>query len=538
MDEESTARILVRIASVAMKLKTKNRDLYIPFDDKDCLQLNTYLRRFLGETVTSDTVIDIVCEYLNSCVPMAHHTSVDKNIVTDWLILSSLPWLQSMLETAEVDRRWHSVCANFQPELLQSRATDFADSFVKFPASFYKQWAIDVGMTIIRCDSFLEKSTESLIKYLPWIVRHGRVYRDLLSQRLTTIMASASPEIISQLTANASQIMCSLSGKTTVHFQTDTDTLILRCPHSEPTESNNTPNSATQLKLSNATEDIALLMLELVFDESDLVAAWPRYALLSSILNHLVYSDTLHSCVRKKLMSVTSKCSGVNNQTTLQRVLLKCCTLLVQFWAEKVVADCLHVVLHLILPSYSPLMSCWASNAVRDMANRLNFTAEVLFSRYIGVICDVLLSKRDLEWRVTFLAVAPEVFSLVNIAQWQMVILPNLLPKLIIEVCCTGGESETFFHELCTALNKRPAEIFGKYFSCIYTHLLLSDVTSEDHERVVAYMEDVCQLGVVQLRAPNFQVGLAVISHISRLLANSIKLAYTSLIFSKQFLKT
>ena len=177
MDEESTARILVRIASVAMKLKTKNRDLYIPFDDKDCLQLNTYLRRFLGETVTSDTVIDIVCEYLNSCVPMAHHTSVDKNIVTDWLILSSLPWLQSMLETAEVDRRWHSVCANFQPELLQSRATDFADSFVKFPASFYKQWAIDVGMTIIRCDSFLEKSTESLIKYLPWIqlIHHSKV---------------------------------------------------------------------------------------------------------------------------------------------------------------------------------------------------------------------------------------------------------------------------------------------------------------------------------------------------------------------------
>jgi len=91
-----------------------------------------------------------------------------------------------------------------------------------------------------------------------------------------------------------------------------------------------------------------------------------------AVLGHAAqpHSDGLRSAVRKRLRCLTSK-SISDGRPVLQRTVLKCCSMLAQFWTDQVVADCLHVLFQLMLSAYSPLMLCWIGNTVKEIAAHL-----------------------------------------------------------------------------------------------------------------------------------------------------------------------
>ena len=163
--------------------------------------------------------------------------------------------------------------------------------------------------------------------------------------------------------------------------------------------------------------------------------------------------------------------------------------------------DYLHVIFQLMLSSYSSLMICWISSTLRDIAADLNITAEILFNRNLEIICQVLLSNGDIEWRSNFVSLAPELFQLGSVPHWLYGMLPTLVPKLIVE---SASGANQFLDEICTILNKSCSDLLCKYFASIYVHLLLHCCPTEK-SAVLEHIEGLTGLKVVQLRAPNFQ---------------------------------
>lgn len=469
-------------------MNLKLRETHFVFDESNFHKINLKLSRILLLKVHDDPdkVVKILCDYVDGCVPLTY-AGADKNIGMDWFAFSMLSWLSMV--SSDLDPKWLQIHRNWNDVLLKHQS-DFANGFVKFPSGYFKPWAVEIGCRILSLD-LLQVEAEFMIKSLLWIVRHGKVYRESLMKYLTQILASGSCEWITELTRNGCSIICSLSGKTSVVNHPE-EGLSLRCNHQL--------EESPALKLNTVSEDVVIFLLEFVFDEND-HSVVHRTELFRSILCHSAHTDSLRSSVLKQLRNVAEK-SIASNNVILQRVVLKCFRIVVQAWKEVVVADFLHVVFQLVLSAYSSLMICWASSVVKEVAADLNITTELLFHRNVPVMCDIVLSSSDIEWRTNFVSLVPEVFQLLNVPQWLHVLLPKLVPKLILECCCKG--SNAFFDDICTLLHKLQSDVIRKHFASIYTFLLLHS-NADERSRAMEYIERITHSKLVGLRAPNFQ---------------------------------
>ena len=474
---------LFRIAVVGMKIKLRCRESSQTLDERDIHLFNSRITDLLA-TCASTEFFELICEYLDSCIPLTY-VGFDRAIGQEWMILSALPWLPSV--STDLDPKWSVIARDLAP-VIGDRWGKFADCFVKFPTAFYKQWAIDIGAEILKTESC---NPDSIIPLVPWIVRHGKVFRDLLSDLMTRILASGSPSMAAELTRYGSDIVCALSGRANVVNPPD-EGLNLRCIHNADLQ---------PMKLvSQFPEDIGLFLLEFVFDENDHPVRW-RIELLHCIMCHVhPHTESLKSTVRKKLRNLTSR-SITENRPILQRTVLKACIVLVHFWTDVIIADCLHVLFQLILTAYSPLMVCWISNSVKEIASHMKLSPDVLFSRNTVIICDILLSNNDLEWRINFISLAPEMFHFASVSHCLNLMLPALLPKLVLEF---PAGPNPFFDEICSILRKSSSEVLGKFFSCIYTHLLLH-CSQQEQTSVITHIENLTCLKMLELRAPNIQ---------------------------------
>ncbi|XP_032793021.2 serine/threonine-protein kinase ATR [Daphnia magna] len=489
---------LVRIAISGVKLKLKWREMNSVMDDADFENLNGKICQILltGEinSENMDNVIAIICEYLTSCIPLTY-AGIDKNIALAWFALSALPWLSSVSESCDLEVKWIQVSRKFRPSFLKHQSS-FASCFVKFPVGFFKPWAVEIGLKIFDIE-FLQADAGTLIPSLPWIVRHSKSFREAISQCLTTILASGSKEEIRELTKTGTDLVCALSGKTNV-VNNPEDGLSLRCTH-------NLENLATSLKISIVPENMALFFLEFVFDEND-HSVLHRVELFRSVLYHSARTEALRVSVTKKLHKA-AQMSVEKNFAYLQSTVLKCTTILVQFWKETVMSDCFHVVFKiLLLSSYGAPVMCWTSSTVKEIASKLNVTPEMLFQRHVTIVCDVLLSNPDLEWRNSLLSLAPEIFMssshmVSNVHQWLLLLIPTLIPRLVVE---RAKAPSPFFEEICNQMNKNPSELIVKYFSDIYVHILLY-CDANEQSAVTSYVERITKLKLPLLRAPNFQ---------------------------------
>lgn len=484
------ATALVRIAIVGAKLKLKWREMNSVLDDADLLLLNGKLREILlqdGTKSNPDGWMLILCEYLENCIPLTY-SNVDKNVTADWLAFSALPWLSAVSQSCDLDPRWLRLGQKFGPSLLKYQSS-FARCFVKFPATFFKTWAIDVGLRILDME-FLQADAEAMIPSLPWIVRHGKTFREPLIQCLTNILASGASENITELTRNGALLVCALSGKMTAVNSPD-EGLCLRCAHSAE-------NPSSAVKVSTVSEDTALFFLQFVFDENE-HSVLHRMDLFRSVLHHSAPSDNLRSSIVRKLNKMTE---NLQNRPVLQRAMLKCTTVLVQYWKEDIVADCFPIIFKLLLlDSESSPMVCWAKQAVSEIATRLNITPDVLYQRQVSVVCEALLSNSDLEWRVNFITLVPDVFGMPNQIQWLGVLLPNLIPRLVVEQ--SRGPSP-FLEEVCALLNTNRNKLICDNFSSIYVYMLLH-CDRELQASLASYVEGITHKHVYQLRSPNFQ---------------------------------
>ena len=480
-------RVVIRIAVVGARLSLKWKDSGTVFEERNYQKINVKLAEhlLLGINDGSEEIVQILCEYLDGCIPLTY-SGIEKMIGIDWLAFSALPWLS--MGSCDLDPKWLRIHHILKHSLLKHQSR-FAKAFVRFPSSYFKPWVAEISCQILGLD-FVEVGAEFMIQSLSWISRHGKIFRDPLINYITKILASGSSELISELTRNGSDIICSLSGKTNV-VNNPEDGLSLRCNHHL--------EGTCALKLSTVSEDISIFFLELVFDENDHSVSH-RTQLFRSILCHSAHTENLRLAMLKQLRSITQK-SIAHNKVILQRTVLKCFRILIQVWKDAGVADYLHVIFQLMLSSYSSLMICWISSTLRDIAADLNVTTEILFNRNIQVVCQVLLSNSDIEWRTNFISLAPEIFQLTCVPHWLYVMLPTLVPKLVIE---SISGPNLFLDEICTILNKSRSEIMAKYFANIYVYLLLH---SSQHEKtvVIEHIESITGLKLVQLRAPNFQ---------------------------------
>lgn len=488
--ELDQATVLVRTAIVGMKLKLKWRDLSSILDDTDLILLNAKLGELFlhGRTdADSDGWMSIICEYLNSAIPLTY-AGIDKNVTTELLAFSALPWLAAVAESCDLDSKWLDISRKFAPSLRKWQSS-FANCFVKFPAAFFKTWAIDVGLRILDME-FLQADAEALIPSLPWIVRHGKTFREPLIQCLTNILAAGSTENITELTRSGADLVCALSGKMNVVTNPD-EGLSLRCIHGAE-------NPSSTMKVSTISEDTALFFLEFVFDESD-HSVLHRMNLFRSVLHHSSPTENLRASIIRKLNKITQT---PQNKPTLQRAMLKCTTVLVQYWKEDVIADCLPILFKLLISdSYSSLMACWVKQTITDIAAKLSITPEILFQRHAVVVCDVLLSNSDLEWRLSFISLAPDLFGMPNQLQWLSILIPSLIPRLVVE---RSQGSSPFLDELCALLNTNQKDLLVKNFSSVYVYMLLQcdrqqQVTLKEH------VERVTRMKLSHLRAPSFQ---------------------------------
>ena len=494
------ATILVRIAIVGVKLKLKWREVGTVLDECDLLTLNNILCEMLisGNVSTEDANewITLVCDYLDSCITLTY-CNIEKNVIADWLAFSALPWLTAdICQSSDLDPKWYQISREYQPSLLRHKS-DFAKFFVKFPSTFFKTWTNDIGLQILDME-FLQADAEALIPSLPWIVRHGKIFREPLMQCLTNILASGSNENIAEVIRNGANLVCALAGKMNVVTHPE-DGLGLRCAHN----TEESPN-ATALKVGNISEDITCLFLQFVFDENDHSLVY-RIDLLRAILRHCTsLSESIRSAITKPLHRL-SRVSIERNRPALQRAVLKCTTILVEFWKEAAVADCFLILFKLLLTeSYSLPMVCWTSSTVKEIALKLGTTPDLLFQRQLSVICDVLLSNSDTEWRNSFISMAPELFQAQvpgHPNQWLTALMPTLIPRLVLER--SKGPSP-FLDDICTQIGKNSSELMAKHFSSIYVYILLNCEQSEQNE-VVSYVESVTRLKLVQLRGANFQ---------------------------------
>lgn len=121
-------RFVVRLVIVLLKLSV------------DCDEILKSVNESLQDLVVqlaSNTTFDIVCEYLEGCLSTLRScSSYSINIVTDWLILSCLPWLKTF--EADVHEVWIVVSGNLSPQLLTQRETEFGKLLMKFPFGVYK----------------------------------------------------------------------------------------------------------------------------------------------------------------------------------------------------------------------------------------------------------------------------------------------------------------------------------------------------------------------------------------------------------------
>ena len=494
----SDVTALIRIAISGVKLKLKWREMNSVLDEADFEKLNGKICQILLTNEINDqdmdSWMDIICEYLASVIPLTY-AGIDKNVSIAWFALSSLPWLSAVSESCDLDAKWIQTSRKFKSSLLK-RQSSFASCFVKFPVAFFKPWSVDIGLKILDIE-FLQADAEALIPSLPWIVRHSKSFRESITQCLTTILASGSREEIRELTRNGADLVCALSGKMNV-VNNPEDGLSLRCIH-------NFDNLATSLKVSIVPEDMALFFLEFVFDEND-ISLLHRVDLFRSVLYHSARTDALRLSIIKKLHKV-AQISVDKNLPSLQRAIIKCTAVLVQFWKETVMPDCFHVLFKILLLSADvPPVTCWTSSTIKDIASKLNTTSETLFQRHVTIVCDALLSNPDLEWRNGFLSLAPEIFmsssqTISNAHQWLILLIPTLIPRLVVE---RAKAPSPFFEEICIQMNKSQSELIVKYFSDIYVHLLLNCDSSEQ-STVTSYLERTTRLKLAQLRAPNFQ---------------------------------
>ena len=490
--------VLIRIAITGVKLKLKFREMNSALEEVNFIALNTKMCDILLENEISDEDMEkwiaLICEYLTSCIPLAH-VGVDKNVILEWFAFSALPWLAAVSESCDLDTKWIQLSRKFKT-VLKKFQSHFARCFVRFPASFFKPWAVEIGQKILDLE-FLQADAEALIPSLPWVVRHSKGFRESLTRCLTTILASGSKEEIEQLTKNGADLVCAISGKMNVVNHPD-DGLSLRCTH-------NLENLTAALKVSIVPEDMALFFLEFVFDEND-HSVLHRVELFRSVLYHSGRTEALRLSVTKKLHKVTQT-SIDKSLPLLQRAILKCVTILVQFWKETVMMDCFHVLFKILLFSaYASPVMCWISTSIKEIAAKLNTTPEMLFQRHVTVVCEVLLSNSDLEWRNSLLSLAPEIFmtssqTVSNVSHWLGLLMPTLIPKLVVER--SKGPSP-FLEEICSQMNKTQSELIVKYFSDIYVHTLLHCETAEQRS-VTSYLEKTTRLKLSQLRAPNFQ---------------------------------
>lgn len=487
--------ILIRTAIIGTKLKLKWRETTSIIEDSEFLALNNKLAESLSamESVDDQWIL-ILCEYLSSSVQIAY-LGIERNVAMDWMAISSLPWLHTVSDSSDFNQSWVQISRKFS-QFLQNHRSTFASCFVKFPNSFFKSWAIDIGIRILNVE-FMQSDIEHMIPSLPWIVRHGKTFREPLIKCMATIIGSASQTEIGELIRYGADIVCALSGRMNVLNQTD-DGLILRCNHSQE-------NMTSTMKVGTIPEDTALFFLDLVFDESDF-SGFYRIELLRSILHHSSLTDALRSAIVKKLHKV-SQIALDRNLPAIQRTILKSTTVLVQFWRDIVVPDCFHIHFKLLLLSpYTSASLSWTSSTVKEIAAILTTSSDILFQRHVKVVCDVLLSSSELEWRTSLISLAPDVFisptqSLPSISQWLSILLPTLIPRLVLER--SKGPSP-FFEEVCSQLGKSSNEVIAKYFSDIYVFMLLNCDTN-DRKAATAYIEKTTRHQLNQLRAPNFQ---------------------------------
>ena len=496
--ELANVTVLIRIAVTGVKLKLKWREMNCGLDDANFIILNEKIcETLLNNEFNSEDIekwMILLCEYLSSCVPLTY-AGIDKNVAVEWFALSALPWLSSVSETCDLDDKWIRASRKFKSSFLK-RQSSFASCFVKFPVAFFKPWAVDIGLKILDME-FLQADAEALIPSLPWIVRHSKSFREPLSQCLTTILASGSREDITELTKYGAELVCALSGKISVVNNSE-DGPILRCTH-------NLDNLTTSLKVNNVPDDMVLFFLEFVFDEND-NSVLHRVELLRSVLYHSARTEVLRTAVLKKLHKV-AQISIDKNYPSLQRAILKCTTILVEFWKEIVMADCFHVLFKIVLLSAYPApVMCWTSLTIKEIATKLNTTSEMLLQRHVTVVCDVLLSSPDLEWRNSLLSIAPEIFmsstqTLSNVSQLLTLLLPTLIPRLVLER--SKGPSP-FFEEVCSQMNKTPSELIFRYFPDIHVYTLLHCDAAEQRA-LTTYVERITRRNISQLRAPSFQ---------------------------------
>lgn len=494
----SDVTVMIRIAVIGIKLKIKWREMNSILDEANFQTLNGKICDMLLSSEISDEDVGnwmtIICEYLASCIPLTY-VGIDKNVTVEWFALSALPWLSEVSETCDLDIKWIQASRKFKSSLKKYQS-NFANCFVKFPVASFKPWAVEIGLKILDME-FLQADAEALIPSLPWIIRHSKTFRDPLTQCLTTILASGSKEEIGELTKNGADLVCALSGKINVVNHPE-DGLSLRCTH-------NFDNLGATLKVSIVPEDTALFFLEFVFDEND-HSVLHRVELFRSVLYHSARTEALRISVTKKLHKV-AQVSIERNLASLQRAILKCTTILVQFWKETVMQDCFHVLFKiLLLSAYASPVMCWTSSTIKEIAASLNTTPEMLFQRHVIIICDVLLSNPDLEWRNSLLSLAPEIFmsssqTISSVSVWLTWLMPTLIPRLVLER--TKGPSP-FFEEICSQVNKSQCELIVKYFSDIYVHILLQCDANDQHT-VTSFLEKITRLKLIQLRAPNFQ---------------------------------
>ena len=494
------ATVLVRIAIVGVKLKLKWREVGSVLDESDLLMLNTTLCEMLSSgnfnVEETNEWMELICEYLENCITLTY-CSIEKSVANDWLAFSALPWLTAdICQSSDLEPKWRRISQKFETSLVKYQSK-FANCFVKFPSAFFKTWTNDISICILDME-FLQVDAEALIPSLPWIVRHGgKTFREPLMQCLTNILASGSNENIAEVTRNGANLVCALAGKMNVITNPE-DGLCLRCAHT----TEESPNAAA-LKVGNISEDITFLFLQFVFDENDHSLVY-RIDLLRSILRHCTpLTDGIRSAVTKPLHRL-SRISIERNRPALQRSVLKCTTILVEFWKEAVVADCFHILFKLLLSeSYSLPMVCWTSATVKEIALKLGTTPDMLFQRQVPVICDVLLSNTDPEWRNSFINFGPELFQspVPGANQWLSSLIPTLIPRLVVE---RAKGPNPFFEDVCTLVGKSPSELMAKHFSCIYVHILLN-CDQQEQKEVISYVESVTRLKVIQLRGANFQ---------------------------------
>lgn len=451
------------------------------------------LRKEISEEDLNQSVV-LVCEYLTNCIPLTY-VGIDKNVAVDWFILSTLPWLSAVSECCDVDAKWIQVSRK-HGSCFATHQSNFASCFGKFPVTFFKPWAIDIGLKILHME-FLQTDAEALIPSLSWIVRHSKSFREPLTRCLTTILASGSREEIKQLTKHGADLVCAVSGKLSV-FNHPEEGLKLRCSHA-------LDSASVSLKVSPVPEDMVLFFLEFVFDEND-HSVLHRVELFRSMLHHSARTESLRMAITKKIHKVT-QISIEKNYAFLQRTILKCTTILIQFWREAVMPDCFDALFKiLLLSAYASPVMCWASLTIKEIATKLNTSPEILLQRHVTFICDVMLSNPDLEWRNSLLSLAPEIFmnsthSVSNASQWLLFLLPNLMPRLVLE--SSKGPSP-YFEEICSQMNKTQSELIVKYFSDIYVYTLLH-CEAADQRAITTFLEKTTRLKLTQLRAPNFQ---------------------------------